>query len=69
LGTSEIVNPFAAAPTKIINSFFGSSAAATANYLAHTSCNHTQAVSYDGFSLIAASGTITGIVKVYGFRN
>jgi hypothetical protein len=30
---------------------------------------HTNSASYDGFSLIPSSNTITGRVKVYGYRN
>jgi hypothetical protein len=30
---------------------------------------HNQTVAYDGFSLIASAGTITGNVRVYGYRD
>lgn len=30
---------------------------------------HNQTVAYDGFTLIPATGTITGTVRVYGYRN
>jgi hypothetical protein len=30
---------------------------------------HTASTSYDGFSLIASTGTITGTLRVYGLRN
>lgn len=33
------------------------------------SCFHIVASSYDGFSLTAASGTMTGSIRVYGYRN
>ena len=31
--------------------------------------NHTTATAYDGFSLTASAGTITGTVRVYGYAN
>jgi hypothetical protein len=34
-----------------------------------THSTHATGNSYDGFSLLAASGTITGTVRVYGYRN
>jgi len=34
-----------------------------------TSMVHTGASSFDGFSLIASTGTITGIIRVYGYRD
>jgi hypothetical protein len=30
--------------------------------------NHTQATSYDGFTVFPASGTITGKIFVYGYQ-
>lgn len=30
---------------------------------------HTANTAYDGFSLVAASGNLTGIVRVYGYKN
>lgn len=40
----------------------------TALYL--PACNHELATAYDGFSLLAAGGaTVTGTVRVYGYRN
>lgn len=32
-------------------------------------CAHTTSSAYDGFSVIASTGTITGRVRVYGYRN
>jgi len=31
--------------------------------------SHNQSTAYDGFTLFPASGTITGVVRVYGLRN
>jgi hypothetical protein len=43
--------------------------ARTINTLYMNIGQHTTATSYDGFTLIAASGTITGTVRVYGYKN
>lgn len=38
------------------------------DYQSTGSCIHTVATAYDGFSIIPASGTITGSLAVYGYR-
>lgn len=39
------------------------------DYLQIAGGYHNQATAYDGFSLIAASGTISGSIRIYGYRN
>jgi hypothetical protein len=61
----EMIDPFKASATGYIlasirndgNAFFNPSAG-----------THNQTVSYDGFSLIASTGTFTGSVSVYGYN-
>ena len=38
-------------------------------YLYTNGCMHTASTSYDGCSVTADSGTITGTVRVYGYHN
>jgi hypothetical protein len=38
-------------------------------YFHYSGGHHTQTVSYDGFSLVPVSGTITGTISVYGYRD
>lgn len=50
--------------------FIGNSWAYDSGYINYTaSGNCTQATAHDGFSILPASGTITGSVRVYGYRN
>jgi len=66
--TADFFNPFATAPTKVISNFHAGGSGTEAWYLANIGVYHTQSISYDGFSLIPASGTITGTIKVYGYK-
>jgi len=40
-----------------------------ANNIREYNIDHTLANSYDGFTLLVASGTITGNLRIYGYRN
>jgi len=43
---------------------------ASANWIVvNNNYNHTLATAYDGLSLFPASGTISGTIRVYGYRN
>ena len=66
--TADFFNPFATAPTKFVGNFHAGGSGTEAWYLANIGCYHTQSTSYDGFSLLPASGTITGTIKVYGYK-
>ena len=66
-GSFEMFDPFAATPTQgtsILNGYYGGS-----YYLLICENTNTNSTSYDGFSLIPATGTITGTVRVYGYQN
>ena len=63
----DIFDPFAATPTQgtsILNGYYGGS-----YYLLICSDTNTNSTSYDGFTLIPGTGTITGTVRVYGYQN
>jgi len=63
--TMDIFDPFVAAATSIqIHN-----ARATSNALLDLfGGTHNQTVSYDGFTIFPSSGTMTGLVSVYGYR-
>lgn len=66
----HIGNPFKAAVTNfefptVVNYSGGST---TNMYLTTKAATHTLTNSYTGFSIILASGTITGTIKVYGYK-
>jgi hypothetical protein len=64
-GSIDIYRPFLGPRTQFLN--FSKSD----NDIRFTMIDHakTLLVSYDGFSLIPASGTISGIIRVYGYKN
>lgn len=64
----DITEPFLVKATK----FYGISASSTSTGLIASLSGigvHYVATSYTGFSLVASTGTITGSIKVYGYRN
>ena len=65
-GKVEFFSPFAATPTRSI-ALSGHTDAAPSWLSIYGA--HTLSTSYDGFTLIPASGTITGTLRVYGLRN
>lgn len=63
---STVFNPFLTVPTKI------SSLADTGNvgaYLNVVVNGHSLTTSYDGFTILPVAGTITGTIRVYGYKN
>jgi hypothetical protein len=62
-----LVNPFQATETSLV-SLNDDGQTGTNIRLFLANYNHTLTTSYDGFTIIPASGTITGSVSVYGFR-
>lgn len=63
----EIYNPFATTNTAVIGSFIKTFTGSPE--FVNIGLGTTVTTSYDGFSIIPASGTITGTVAVYGMRN
>lgn len=65
LGTAELTfsRPFETVTTGVI-SFSGRATA-----VALSGGSHNQAVSYDGFSVLVPAGSITGTIRVYGYRD
>ena len=75
-GDSEIASPNIASvdmfkPNKAVyTGYVGNlTASNSGSYLVTAYGNHQVATAYDGITLIASSGTITGTVRVYGYRN
>jgi hypothetical protein len=67
VGDSTIFQPFLAAKTgyTLIGSFTGDGTVFDYN---SSVGQHSQTTSYDGFTLYSASGTLTGTLRVYGFK-
>ena len=62
----DIFRPFDAATTTIQSVVASSD---TGAYYAAYVGTHTQTTSYDGFTIYVNSGTITGTIRIYGYRN
>lgn len=56
-------------PALTKHTFFTFSMTDAATYTNHGVGKHTVATAYDGFTLVADSGNLTGTLRVYGFRN
>jgi hypothetical protein len=63
----RIINPAVAAATRINSESFGYTGSSNAAINASGSLNTLTA--YDGFTLSISSGTISGTIRVYGYRN
>ena len=64
-GQLRICNPFSAKPTTFMSQIQIDN---TNPYIYLFSGNHSLATSYDGFTVIASSGNITGSISVYGYN-
>jgi hypothetical protein len=64
---TTVCNPFASAATNTLSLGYGgtSTAAESGFYGGH----HTPATSYSGFTIFPSSSTITGTVRVYGYKD
>jgi|688.fasta_scaffold475694_2 hypothetical protein len=60
-----IVNPFKAQQT-LISGIHGNT---SPRHLGISQNRQTDSTSFDGFQLISTSGTITGTIRVYGYKN
>jgi hypothetical protein len=66
-GQMDIQNPFATAYTRA-NYFVNQENPTTQGFI-QGAFTFNGTTSFDGFTLIAASGTITGTIRVYGYKN
>ena len=67
ISSIDIFDPFPATPTQATNiaiGYFGGN-----NYGTFMALVNSNSTSYDGFSLIPVSGTVSGTVRVYGYQN
>lgn len=62
----DIHSPFLSQPTGLMNM---TNLMTTNIYVNLLSGAHTGNTSFDGFSIIQSSGTITGTIRVYGYKN
>jgi hypothetical protein len=63
---AEIFNPFATEPTGFISLAKSSEDVAS---MTNSTATHDVSTSYDGISLITLVGTMTGTVRIYGYKN
>ena len=63
----DMFAPFLAAPT-LFRSFTTQNVGTTTAAYDYTG-NHNVSTSYDGISFLAASGNVTGTVRIYGYKN
>ena len=66
--TLEFYNPFVATQT-VISAASGYNTTADVLYAYQHQGLHNQATSYDAITLFASSGTVTGTVSVYGYKD
>ena len=67
-GALELFNPFNTVTTKYtFNSYGNNTAGAYSGFTYYGA--HSQTISYNGITFLASSGTMTGVVRVYGYRD
>ena len=64
----DVIRPQNAVPTHFKNQLFTRANAGDV-YMMEMQGYNSNATSYDGFSIIASAGTVTGDVRVYGYQN
>ena len=62
----EVGRPFDTKPTYFATPYNKLTASSVTGYIAGM---HSTATSYDGLTLLSSAGTITGTIRVYGYRN
>jgi hypothetical protein len=67
--TVDILSPFETDPTRWNNLLIGRVNSANAYATGNYSGVHTQATSYDGVEIYPSTGTVSGTVRVYGYKN
>jgi hypothetical protein len=65
----QIDNPFVAATTQWLGHSGGNADTGNNAQWDSTYGSHSLTTSYDGFTMFPGAGTITGTVRVYGYRN
>jgi hypothetical protein len=65
--TATMINPFSAVPTSWTTYAVGG-AGGGAPFVVQSGNSHDVSTSYDGFTIVPTSGTITGTIKVYGYK-
>jgi hypothetical protein len=63
----DVLGPFQATPT-LFTGNYSQSLSSVALYTGTHTLRHNQSTSYDGFSLITSTGTMTGVLYVYGYN-
>jgi hypothetical protein len=69
VGTTNIYSPFESSSPSAFTSHVWSSGNATVSQLDLSGSTHNVSASYDGIKIAIASGTMTGTIKVYGYKN
>lgn len=64
----DLYDPFIAEPTGYFSNCSETGYSTTSTGLKFTSGGHTVSTSYDGFTIFPASGTITGTLRIYGYK-
>jgi len=62
----EVGRPFDAKPTYFATPYNKLTASSISGYIAGM---HSTSTSYDGLTLLSSAGTMTGTIRVYGYRN
>jgi hypothetical protein len=65
--TFQAVDPFNAVPTVLLGQFGSKDSAST--FINNFGAYHSDSTSYTGFTIFPNTGTISGSVRIYGYRN
>jgi len=67
-GNLDLFNPFNAVTTKYAFNSYGSNTAGAYSGFTYYGA-HSQAISYNGITFLPSTGTMSGVVRVYGLKN
>ena len=67
-GGLDLFNPFNAVTTKFTFNSYGSNTAGAYSGFTYYGA-HSQAISYNGITFLPSTGTMNGVVRVYGMKN
>ena len=65
--TFQVIDPFIATPTVLLGQFGSKDSAST--FINNFGGYHSDSTSYTGFTVYPNTGTFTGTIRVYGYRN